>query len=62
MTGVYFIAFFNLGCKETRRVASSFHCPKNSCYIKHIDGVMVGGLTSSVVGHGLQHRFTKAYL
>ena len=53
MTGeVYVTAFINSGCKGT-----SLHCPADFSYMlnKQIDGVMVGGLTSNVVDHGIQH-------
>ena len=57
MGGVYFTAFVILGCKGT-----SLHCPANFSYMHHkqIDGVMVDGLTSSVVDHGIQHSLGEA--
>jgi len=58
MTGeVYFTAFINSGCKGT-----SLRCPANFSYMfnKQIDGVIVGGFTSSVVDHWIQHSLVEA--
>jgi hypothetical protein len=57
MMVVYFTTFINSGCTGT-----SFHCPVNFSYMhnKQIDGVMVGGLTSSLVDHGIQHSLVEA--